>query len=207
MNSHVTKIRKGNLSEISIQSGVLNFRHYLQPVSNILSLVKLLIYSQLDLDSKELLARYALGERDFQGVDLSGSSLPGADLRQANFSKTILCRSNLQAANLLNANLREANLGGSNLFGANLCYANLQNANLCYANLSGANLRRADLRGANLSGVTLWRAELGEASLEGAFFDKMTAFPEGVDPEQLGMHFIEFYPSVQVRKRVQSSFA
>ncbi len=73
------------------------------------------------MDSKKLIERYKLGERDFSDANLHGANLRGADLRYAN--------------------LRGANLRGANLSGANLYEANLSGANLYDANLSGANLR------------------------------------------------------------------
>lgn len=83
----------------------------------------------------ELLARYAAGERDFGGVNLSG-----ADLFRVNLS---------------GANLSGVSLSGANLSGASLSWANLSGVSLSGANLSGADLFRANLFRANLSGADL----------------------------------------------------
>ena len=70
----------------------------------------------------ELLQRYAEGERDFQGANLSGADLQGA---------------NLSFANLSNANLSDANLQG----------AWLQRTTLCGATIDGAILDPDDIGG------------------------------------------------------------
>ena len=85
------------------------------------------------MDTKELLDRYAKGERDFREAYLQGANLLWACLQGAN----------LQGANLQQVNLRWANLQGANLRGADLRGADLRWANLRGANLQGANLRAA----------------------------------------------------------------
>lgn len=77
------------------------------------------------MTAKQLLDRYAEGDRNF-GM---------ADLIMADLS-----RSNLFEADLSGANLSRANLSVANLSGANLSMANLSMANLNEANLSGADL-------------------------------------------------------------------
>ena len=149
------------------------------------------------MDASEFLERYATGERDFIGVDLSEADLRGEHLSDANLSNAtlteacLLCANlsnanlsnatlieiysscvNLFRAKLSNANLRAADLSGANLFevdldGANLSGANLIYANLCGANLSGANLSNAYLSDANVIGTNLTNADLSGAKLDG----------------------------------------
>ncbi len=93
--------------------------------------------------AKDLLARYAAGERIFRFAHLYRADLVGANLNSANLGGANLGGANLRGANLRGANLRGANLYGANLRGADLYGANLGYADLGYANLYGANLRDA----------------------------------------------------------------
>ena len=121
-----------------------------------------------NMTAEELLAAYAVGERNFSGAELRGDNLRGADLRRADLSGANLDEADLDGANLSRANLSRANLDGANLSRANLDGANLSRANLSRANLGGANLDGADLSGANLDGADLSGANLSRANLGGA---------------------------------------
>ncbi len=108
---------------------------------------------QTQMDVQELMTRYAAGERNFQGVDLSGvdlyeAQLEGIDLSQANLANANLSMANLSGSNLSHTNLADTNLSGTILKGANLSQANLTRADLSWANLSQANLTAADLSAA-----------------------------------------------------------
>ena len=81
------------------------------------------------ISGKELLRRYAAGERDFSGIDLRKADLSEADLRGINLS----------GADLRGADLRESNLR----------FANFQGANLEGAYLAKAFIADCDWRGAN----------------------------------------------------------
>ena len=83
------------------------------------------------MTSEELLQRYAAGERDFRGADLSRANLTGADLT------------------------------GANLTGADLAGAYLTEADLTHVHLRGANLHRITLCGATIDGVVLSPDALG----------------------------------------------
>ena len=120
------------------------------------------------MDASELLERYAAGERNFIGVELSEPYLVNANLSNANLSNANLVKAYLMDANLSNANLINANLVEAYLMDANLHNARLSNASLCAVDLSGANLIGAELGGANLSGAYLTYANLGGANLSEA---------------------------------------
>ena len=125
------------------------------------------------MDGKELLQRYADGERDFSGVDLREASIrgkrgsdpilkdaifKGGDLSQAqgyhiDFSGTDFSNACLEGTNIKYANLRRANLSGANLKSNNLAETDLSCADLSGANISNSNLTDANLLGANLSGI------------------------------------------------------
>ena len=122
------------------------------------------------LTRAELERRYAEGERDFRGANLSGADLSGANLSGA-LNGAIPSGRILTAphVDLTNANLYGANLYGANLYGANLSGADLTGANLTLANLYFAILKSAILANADLSG-----ADLTLAFLAGADFDSAT---------------------------------
>jgi hypothetical protein len=115
------------------------------------------------MDGNRLNQRYALGDRNFQNLDLSGAELSGIDLRDADFRG-----SDLYGAKLMDSLLNRVNFSDS----TNLAYADLSGADLSEANLSGANLE-----GANLEG----------AIAQGAIYDRNTTFPVSFRPETAGM--------------------
>src|ERR687885_153807 len=127
---------------------------------------------------EELLKKYAAGERNFaginlteanlSGVNLSGANLKGANLSVANLSGANLSKTNLTGAKLNIARLSGAHLGGANLTDADLNVAYLVRVDLKRATLRGANLAQANLRGAHLSGACLTEANLEQANLQGA---------------------------------------
>ncbi len=96
------------------------------------------------MTADELLKRYAVGERDFRGVNLSDEILIWADLSGADLSEADLSGANLNWANLSRVNLTAADLSGADLAWANLNKADLRRANLNEAEFSGANLNGAD---------------------------------------------------------------
>jgi uncharacterized protein YjbI with pentapeptide repeats len=115
------------------------------------------------MNVKELLERYANGERNFQGANFQGADLQGANLKGANLEGA-----NLEGAYLEYADLEGANLEGANLKNAHLRYADLEGAKLEGANLEGAYLRYADLEGAKgLLDVKEWIDKTFEKTDEG----------------------------------------
>ena len=137
------------------------------------------------MKTKELLERYAIGERIFAQVNLRGIDLAGQNLENTVLSQVDLTESNLQGANLrkadltrailINANLQRAKLASAQLNSAILCRANLTRANLQSANLGEADLTEAilvdaNLQKTNLLGACLFRANLIGANLNDAKF-------------------------------------
>lgn len=123
----------------------------------------------MKMDVNELSQRYAAGERNFSGVDLSFANLSQIDLREADLSRAVFIGANLERANLEFANLYGANLENADLTDACLFYANLRRAKLCNANLKGADLRSANLTDAKLTGADLSDADLWAANLPEGF--------------------------------------
>jgi hypothetical protein len=72
------------------------------------------------MTSKELIEKYAAGERDFRGANLHGASLYGANLHGANLHGANLRCADLRCANMRCADLRDADLHGASLYGASL---------------------------------------------------------------------------------------
>jgi hypothetical protein len=119
------------------------------------------------INPNELRDRYAAGERNFSGINLSFADLSEIDLQGADLSRAVLVGANLERANLAfatlyGANLEQANLAKDSFFYANLRQSKLGNANLNGADLRAANLADAHLTGADLSDADLWAANLPE---------------------------------------------
>ena len=80
---------------------------------------------QSALTHLDILRRYAKGDRDFSGLNISGIKLSGANLSRTvwldvNFSKAYLHSTIFTFACLTRANMRGAIMTGANLCGANL---------------------------------------------------------------------------------------
>ncbi|WP_292765492.1 pentapeptide repeat-containing protein [Nostoc sp. NOS(2021)] len=129
------------------------------------------------MDAEELCRRYAAGERDFHGVDLSGV--------------------NLEEVCLEEINLEGADLKGTLFFRCNLRGAIFRNANLEGADLSMTLLNETDFRGANLTSCrtlecSMIRANFQDARDNGMIWDGYTyntVLPDGrvvsdPDPER-----------------------
>ena len=107
------------------------------------------------MDREELWNRLNSGERNFAGVDWSGSilqdvNMTGINLRGANLSQTDLCEciidhANLEGINFEGARLEEVRFEGSNLGGANFNRANLFRAAIYSSVLDDATFQCANL--------------------------------------------------------------
>ena len=102
------------------------------------------------LQAAVLLAEYAEGRRNFQGIDVSGADLQETVLDGADFGQ-----SDCSGVNLRGASLRGVSFAAATLVGANLHHANLIGADLSGADLSGATTWGTRLGGTRLSGSTL----------------------------------------------------
>lgn len=126
-------------------------------------------------DAAELLQRFALGERNFQNIDLNNANLEGiylqktnligANLQQANLTNANLDYTKLVVADLSNSNLSSISLKKAKLMGAILKNADLTDANLQDADLTNADLTNANLTNTNLIGVNFTGANLQDAKL------------------------------------------
>ena len=120
------------------------------------------------MNVREIIKKYAAGERDFCGFNLSELNLSAANLSGANLSEANLSVANLSGANLSGTNLSRAKLNVARLSGANLSQANLTQASLNVTNLIRTDLKQADLTQATLIRAELIRAELSRANLKEA---------------------------------------
>ena len=128
----------------------------------------------------EVLKTYSvpLGNTQFEKVCWEGIDLFGAQLNGANFRDAVLYWGSFVAAQLNDANFENANLQGAVLVEASCVRANFRSANLGRDNLGGSSqLQGADLTAAILEGTRL----------KGAEYDERTKFPKGFDPKSHGM--------------------
>lgn len=114
---------------------------------------------------KELLERYASGQRDFGDLNLTESNLSRVSLSYANLSHAVLSIANLSGADLIGTDLSYSRMNVARLSGANLEDANLEGAILNVANTIRAKFDRAKLDRASLVRAEMIRASLVEASL------------------------------------------
>ncbi|WP_437338457.1 toll/interleukin-1 receptor domain-containing protein [Sorangium sp. So ce394] len=117
---------------------------------------------------RELLTRYAAGERAFSGARLSGANLLNAKLSGADLTRAFLYAADLFGADLTGANLTGAGCFSADFSSANLSFAMLCDVDLVRTDLSSANLTSANLTGARLAFSSLLRANLSGANLSGA---------------------------------------
>jgi hypothetical protein len=78
-------------------------------------------------------------------------------------------------------------LDGLDLRNAEWCGVDLRNAFFVPCDFRGCDLRAADLRGVNFDGCDLTGADLTDANLVGVFYDDMTRWPAGFNPEEHGV--------------------
>lgn len=145
-----------------------------------------------DRNLQGMLAAYEQGERDFQGIDLSWTSLLNhetkvTDLRDCLFDRANLMYCDLAGLNLAGASLRHASLDYAyawirsdvcvSFAGADLTLATLQGTSFRGPDFRGAVLRNTDFEGASYSYPRFEGAELDAASLRQVHFTdaQMTA--------------------------------
>ncbi len=173
------------------------------------------------MDVTEFLTRYAAGERDFCGVNLSSANLSnatlkGVALRYANLSNVDLSNADLniwgqdgmygrrespaslRGAILINANLSGANLSGVYLNKANLSGANLSGTNLTYASLQGAKFINSNLRNAILYADRLNNCSFCGADLRGTIF--IPSNPDALSSKLSSANFKKAYFDKQTTK-------
>lgn len=136
-----------------------------------------------------------LSSCDLRESDFTYSNLQGADLSEACLAHALLYDATLANANLSNADLRNAVLSG-----VDLTQAQLSGANFSQADLSGVDLREVDLRNttmtqadlsdADLRGVDLQETDLTGAILVSAKCNKETLWPEGLEPDDVGVRWV-----------------
>jgi uncharacterized protein YjbI with pentapeptide repeats len=129
----------------------------------------------IEMSASELLERYAAGERNFAGIQVSalGGYLEGAILSNANFCGAVL-----------EGSMIGIDFTRSFLIGADLPEMSLENAILRHTRFDGATLAQSILSGADLTHARLVRAELDETLVEKTNFYRSNLFgASGVDIE------------------------
>ena len=151
------------------------------------------------ITADEFFARYAAGERDFAGIELTdadlsratgweknnpiGQTITGSVLGEGDFSGTNFSANDMRGCNFSRSkmvrcdftltNLTQACFLGTDLSGATFEGAKLIRTELMEANLGGANMTGVDLTGADMTG-----ADDGGAWYESALFCD-TTLPDG----------------------------
>lgn len=118
-----------------------------------------------------------LSDGSLIGVKLEGvSNLEGAGLWKANLRKGSFIHTNFSKTAFFKVDMEEADLGG----------ANLSKAYLFMTNLRHTHLYKVNFRGACFQGVDMTGADLSDASLENVYYDAMTIWPDGFNPNTKG---------------------
>lgn len=133
------------------------------------------------------LSEALLSKSVFDRAIIIGAKFRGASLLRASFDGANLIESDFSRARLNSADLSRASLRGVKMTRASLNRAKLKGALLVRTKLNGAELERANLSGADLRDSSLHRA----ASLKHAQYTAETQFPEGFDPREHDMIFVE----------------
>nr|WP_302850077.1 pentapeptide repeat-containing protein [Sphaerospermopsis torques-reginae] len=123
--------------------------------------------------------------------EVENRNLSGQDLRRANLSGLNLTKAILKDTNLAQANLENTKLQRAILTGAILTEANLTRAKLTGANLRGAELTKSTIINANFAKANFGNTDLSQtntkltnvSTLNGAYYNDETKFPEGFDPK------------------------
>ena len=129
----------------------------------------------------EVIRDYALGKKDFQGIDLSKALLAEIELQEVNLDSSNLRKADLRKANLSYSSLRETNLKRANLANAILAEVDFSKSSLIKANLQSAHLEKANFAGANLTNALLPK----DCNYE-VYYDKYTIFDRNFDPHLQG---------------------
>ena len=137
-----------------------------------------------------------------------GSTIIGGDFTKisgpqltSNFRGATLINNNFSEISLTQSDFTDANISGAIFTGSTAHGASFKNAiahhtdfNTTKFGISEYNFQGADLRGANFLGNEV--KGFLEVNFRGATYNDQTQFPEGVDPEKLGM----IYSREQVEK-------
>ncbi|MGO4742358.1 DUF2169 domain-containing protein [Serratia quinivorans] len=106
------------------------------------------------------------GDKNFNGIDLTGADLSGMDLRHADFSQCLLESADLSRCRLDHANFHQAMLARADLSAASLQYATLDKASLALAQCKGSDFSHASLLETNLQETLFSQCNFTSARLE-----------------------------------------
>jgi uncharacterized protein YjbI with pentapeptide repeats len=118
---------------------------------------------------------------DYRSEALRVGSLEKVNAVGVNAERAAFIALKIAGADFSDADLRNAKFQFSSLRGVLFRGANLEGAAFCEADLSGGNLENANLRK-----VSFVSTRLDEVRLDGAVFDRWTAWPVGFDPIEAG---------------------
>lgn len=116
-----------------------------------------------DTYARSLMSPPDLSESVFDGLNLQGLMLAGANARKSSFVGADLRNANLSRGNFSSCDFSGANLMGAVMRRSSFEGAKFQNANLTNADFSGSNLSGARLMGATKDNVDLSNCEMMRA--------------------------------------------
>ena len=134
-------------------------------------------------DRRELLVRYARGERYFRRTEIKDEVFSAVNLSGSNFTDSVFGGSSLEGANLentifTNARFYKSFLAGSILRNCNLEFAYLTEADLEGADLTSADLSRSRASNTNFAGTNLADAKLTNSSITLDTYNRSRWTPE-----------------------------
>ncbi|MFM2056150.1 MAG: hypothetical protein RLY71_535 [Pseudomonadota bacterium] len=138
------------------------------------------------LASKKQLHRVLL-----ENITYPNSNFSESDLRGAFISKSNQMGSDFSGSNLAAAFLNHAKLDCSSFVGALLRYADFSMTHLVKTNFTQADLYGCNLSGTNLCGAIMLGMNLEQADFHDAVYDVQTVWPDGFNPAEFGLRFIE----------------
>ncbi|CDM94577.1 MULTISPECIES: Rid family detoxifying hydrolase [Limnospira] len=129
------------------------------------------------MEPQELLDRYAEGERDFPGVDLSDTDWQGYDLSEINLEGADFSNSDFKNMVFNRANLKNCNFRGSTFQSVKFVNADLTNACFIKSDLHIIDFAWADLTGAQFGECRQFSScEIAKATTKNVNFDKLNLY-------------------------------
>lgn len=158
----------------------------------------------MKVTADEFLRRYADGEKDFFGINLTNADLSranwdepnpvGKSITGVNFSEGDLSGTDFRANDMRGCAFSGSKLVGCRFDSANLTQAFFGDADLSNASFVGAKLLRADLSEANITGADFTRADLTDAILPSS--DKSVTWEEDIAIKNWVIQTVQYYRKI-----------
>ncbi|MFO7030299.1 endoribonuclease L-PSP [Limnospira fusiformis CCALA 023] len=140
------------------------------------------------------LDRYAEGERDFPGVDLSYTTWQGYDFSDINLEGADFSNSDFKNMTFNQANLKNCNFSESTFQSVKFVNANLTNACFIKSDLYDIDFSGADLTGAQFKEANRFiKCKLVKAKMNGVDFSKVKLSESSLNFQYLDLEGCSFY--------------